>query len=79
MAVNRRRAAPWVGMRRVDFVRIAVADDQLTAEAVGVANRLPVERPISLADAFSLSEAGIPTIVRDHRSGRRPAAGPDQL
>jgi hypothetical protein len=64
-------------MRRVDFVRIAVGDDRLTAEAVGVSNRLPAVRPISLADAVSLSEAGIPTVVRDHRSRRRPAAGPE--
>ena len=78
MAANRRREAPWVGMRRVDFVRIAVADDQLTAEAVGVSNRLPASRPISLVDALSLSEAGIPTVVRDHRSGRRPAGAPNE-
>jgi len=79
MAGNRRREAPWVGMRRVDFVRIAVADQELTAEAVGVANRLPAVRPISLADAVSLSEAGVPTVLRDHRSRRRTAAAPDRL
>ena len=71
MADNRRQqGAPWVGMRRVDWVRIAVSDDTLTAEAVGVSNRLPTVRPISLATAVSLTEAGIPTVVRDHRSGR---------
>ena len=77
MADNRRQqGAPWVGMRRVDWVRIAVSDDSLSAEAVGVSNRLPTARPISLATAVSLSEAGIPTVVRDHRSGRRPFRRP---
>jgi hypothetical protein len=56
-------------MRRVDWVRIDVSDDSLTAEAVGVSNRLPTARPISLATAVTLSEAGVPTVVRDHRSG----------
>jgi hypothetical protein len=71
MADSRRRQGRcWAGMRRVDWVRIAVADDTVTAEAVGVSNRLPAVRPISLADALSLSDAGVPTVVRDHRSGR---------
>jgi hypothetical protein len=65
MALNRRNETPWVGLRRVDFVRIAVGDDEsLTAEAVGVRNRLPAVQAISLADALSLSEAGVPTVVR---------------
>ena len=70
MADNRRQGVPWVGMRRVDWVRIAVSDDALTAEAVGVSNRLPTVRPIPLATALSLTEAGVPAVFRDHRSGR---------
>jgi hypothetical protein len=70
MAATRRHETPWLGMRRIDFVRIAVGDDGLTAEAVGVAHRLPAIRPISLAHAVSLSEAGVPTVVRDHRADR---------
>jgi hypothetical protein len=71
MAGNRRQQErPWVGMRRVDWVRIAVSDDALTAEAVGVSNRLPTVRPIPLSTALSLTEAGIPAVFRDHRSGR---------
>ena len=71
MADNRRRHGGPAGMRRIDWVRIAVGDDSLTAEAVGVSNRLPAVRPISLADALSLSEAGVPTVVRDRRANRR--------
>jgi hypothetical protein len=63
-------------MRRIDWVRIAVGDGSLTAEAVGVSNRLPTARPITLATALSLSEAGIPTVVRDHRSGPGPFSAP---
>jgi hypothetical protein len=71
MAGNRRQQErPWVGMRRVDWVRIAVSDDALTAEAVGVSNRLPTVRAIPLSTALSLTEAGIPAVFRDHRSGR---------
>jgi hypothetical protein len=71
MADNRRQqGVPWVGMRRVDWVRIAVSDDALTAEAVGVSNRLPTVRAIPLATALSLTEAGVPAVVRDHRSAR---------
>ncbi|MDQ1500579.1 MAG: hypothetical protein QOI86_3919 [Actinomycetota bacterium] len=73
---RRQQASPWVGMRRVDWVRIAVSDSALTAEAVGVANRLPTVRPISLATAVSLTEAGVPTVVRTQRSGRGPLSRP---
>ena len=71
MADNRRHHGGPAGMRRIDWVRIAVGDESLTAEAVGVSSRLPVVRPISLADALSLSEAGVPTVVKDRRSGSR--------
>jgi hypothetical protein len=54
-------------MRRVDWVRIAVEGDSVSAEAVGVSNRLPVARPISLATAVSLTEAGVPAVVRRPR------------
>jgi hypothetical protein len=71
MAANhRQQGAHLTGMRRVDWVRIALADDSLTAEAVGVSNRLPTVRPISLATAVSLTEAGVPTVVRDERVHR---------
>ncbi|HEV7865232.1 MAG TPA: hypothetical protein VGR20_21230 [Acidimicrobiia bacterium] len=71
MADNRRQSGvPWVGMRRVDFVRIALSDDSVTAEAVGVSNRLPAARPIPLSTALSLADAGIPAVVRDRRADR---------
>ncbi len=50
------------GLRRVDWVRLTLSHDgrPLRAEAVGVAFRLPVACPISLATAAELVATGTP-------------------
>jgi hypothetical protein len=50
------------GLRRVDWVRLTLSPEgrPLRAEAVGVAFRLPVTCPISLATAAELVATGTP-------------------
>jgi hypothetical protein len=47
-----------LGFRRVDFIRLIVSDDEVRAEAVGVAHRLPVSRPIPIHVASACMRAG---------------------
>lgn len=53
-----------LGMRRVSFVRVVLADGAVTAEVVGVGHRLPVTRRVSLATAADLAAGGVPTVMR---------------
>jgi hypothetical protein len=53
-------AAAAVGLRRVDWVRVFVADGQTVAEMAGVAHRYPRRFRVSLAGAARLAEAGVP-------------------
>jgi hypothetical protein len=56
--------APEPGLRRVDWVRILLADDDVRAEATGVGFRIPVTVPIPLALAGELIASGTPFVVR---------------
>jgi hypothetical protein len=59
------------GLRRVDWVRLVVDDDQVRAEAVGVGYRLPATRPIPLSVARALMAEGTPSVM--HRVGSHSA------
>ena len=52
------------GLRRVDWVRFLVDQDDVWAEAVGVGYRLPVARPIPLSVATALVAQGTPSVTR---------------
>jgi hypothetical protein len=52
------------GLRRVDWVRFVVDQDDVRAEAVGVGYRLPSTRPIPLSVAAALLAQGTPSITR---------------
>jgi hypothetical protein len=58
---------PDLGLRRVDWVRLHVRDDDLAAEAVGVGFRLPATRSIPVSVAARLIASGVPSVT--HRSG----------
>ena len=58
---------PELGMRRVTCVRILVGDYPVRYEVVGMADRLPVVRPVPRRVATALIASGIPAVVR-----RRP-------
>jgi hypothetical protein len=58
-------------LRRVDWIRLVVDDDQVRAEAVGVGYRLPTTRPIPLSVAEALIAEGTPSVTR--RFGNHPA------
>jgi hypothetical protein len=58
------RGARRVGLRRIDWIRLVVADEQVAAEAVGVGFRLPVTCPITLSLAAELIAAGTPHVMR---------------
>jgi len=65
MADNRRQqGVPWVGMRRVELGADRRLRRRADRRAVGVSNRLPTVRAIPLATALSLTEAGVPAVVR---------------
>ena len=64
-------AGPELGMRRVVCVRIVVDDRHVRYEVVGMADRLPVERPVPRRVATALIASGVPSVV--HRR-RAPAA-----
>lgn len=51
-------------LRRVDWIRLLVDDDQVRAEAVGVGYRLPTTRPIPLSVAEALIAEGTPSFTR---------------
>jgi hypothetical protein len=72
-----------VGLRRVDWVRLLVDDDEVRAEAVGVGFRLPTTCPIPLSLATELIAKGTPSVTRvaDHVTnpaiaGRNAQTGP---
>jgi hypothetical protein len=53
-----------VGLRRVDWVRLLVDEDEVRAEAVGVGFRLPTTCPIPLSLATELIAMGTPSVTR---------------
>jgi hypothetical protein len=57
-------AATLIGLRRVDWVRLVVADDYVGAEAVGVGYRLPTSCPIRMSVAAQLIASGVPHVTR---------------
>ena len=61
---------PGTGMRRIDWVRIVVSEEGTSCQAVGVADRLPIDRPITLGTATSLVGNGIPAVVRRNPATR---------
>ena len=54
-------------MRRVACVRILVGDPGVGFEVVGMADRLPIVRPVPRRIATALIAAGVPAVIR-----RRP-------
>ena len=58
------RDAVATGMRRVSWVRIALADGGAHCELMGVGHRLPSSRRVSLGTALALASSGVPTVVR---------------
>ena len=61
------------GLRRVDWVALSVDGDHLTAEASGVAHRLPRTVAIPVREAARLVAAGVPLVVRRCGSAARSA------
>jgi len=55
---------PELGMRRVVCVRILVGARPVHYEVVGMADRLPVVRPVPRRVATALIASGIPSVVR---------------
>ena len=51
------------GLRRVDAVHVYVTERPARAVAVGVAHRLPVTLPITLASAARLATLGVPVSI----------------
>ena len=51
------------GMRRVDYVRVVVAGDSLTAFVGGVARRYPAEFRITIGTAGELVDEGVPVRI----------------
>jgi hypothetical protein len=74
---GRQERLQTTGLRRVDWVRLFVADDAVRAEAVGVGYRLPATRPIPLSVAAALMAQGTPSVTRTIASsaGTRQRAG----
>jgi hypothetical protein len=64
------RSLTETGLRRVDWVRLVVDHDSVSAEAVGVGYRLPASRPIPLPVAAALIAGGTPSVTRTF--GDRP-------
>jgi hypothetical protein len=59
----------WLrGLRRVTGQRIVLRRDGVSCTVYGLANRLPVARPISLDDALALRRQGVRTVVVRERS-----------
>lgn len=50
-------------MRRVDYVRVVVAGDSLTAFVGGVARRYPTEFRITIGTAGELVDEGVPVRI----------------
>jgi len=66
-----------VGLRRVDWVRLLVEEDEVRAEAVGVGFRLPTTCPIPLSLATELIAMGTPSVTRVADNPATPGnAGP---
>lgn len=59
---------PAAGLRRVDWIRVLFDDDGPRAEVVGLGHRLPVSRPIPLAEAVRLVARGTRLVVRHGRT-----------
>jgi hypothetical protein len=62
--VEARRPEAVAGMRRIDFLRIAVVDGRTSCEAVGMGHRLPSVRHVPLTTAIALAKAGVPAVIR---------------
>ena len=58
---------PELGMRRIVCVRVLVGASPVRYEVVGMADRLPVVRPVPRRVAAALIASGVPSVVR-----RRP-------
>ena len=58
---------PELGMRRIVCVRVLVGGLPVRYEVVGMADRLPVVRPVPRRLAAALIASGVPSVVR-----RRP-------
>ncbi len=62
-----------LGLRRVDWVRVVVADGTTTCEVVGSGHRAPCRRRVPLSTALALRARGVPTFFR---TTDRDAAAP---
>ena len=76
------RSVSALGFRRVEFVRVLVDEDRITAEVTGITHRLPRTIRVPLHTAIALIDAGVPKRVEarhlphvhsDHPPMRRSA------
>ncbi len=68
--------APYVGMRRMGWVRIEIQADGPRCTVFGVSHRLPVERSVPLGIALALWRSGVPTVIR-RRGGSHAVLSPE--
>jgi hypothetical protein len=59
------------GLRRVEWIRLLVDRDEVSAEAIGVGFRLPATCPISLEVANRLIGSGTPYVTHRVERGAR--------
>lgn len=64
--------AAALAMRRIGMVIVEPRPGATTCSVVGIGNRLPVVRRVSLHTAAVLARAGVPTLVRREPSPPRP-------
>lgn len=57
------RQMAGVTLRRIDWIRVVVADGAVRCEAHGVSHRLPAVRAIGLREARLLAQQGVPVVV----------------
>ena len=63
----------WMGLRRLDHVRVIVGAGRPFAELTGVAHRHPRTVRVSLATANRLARAGVPLRLEHRRGPVAPA------
>ena len=58
------QAVPYLGLRRVYWVRVACGGDgPARCEVSGLGHRLPVTLPVPLATASALIASGVPAVI----------------
>jgi hypothetical protein len=57
-------SVPYLGLRRVSWVRIVLTEAGPVCEVSGIGHRLPRTRRVPLVTATTLAARGVPTVVR---------------